>query len=294
MRRTSRHLLLVFAALVGAMPAGCATYCEDELCHETAWDLSMQNQTLAAENANADRHSQGLADYNAQAQRDADELRERNRALEEQLANLRSGQSDMEQRYKELLNNQWTPQPSPLPTQTTDRLNDLARRYPGSFEFDPATGISKFNTDILFETGKDEVRPDAQQMLHEFASILNDPEIYDYNVMIVGHTDDQRIARETTRARHPTNWHLSAHRAISVEQFLNSSGVADQRMGVAGYGPNQPLVPNDSPQSRELNRRVEIFVLAPDSVVAGRTASRSAAPSEGAGPNQVGQPYIEK
>lgn len=285
MRRIHRPLLVLLAAAVGGLLAGCAC-CEDDLCYETAWDLSMQNQQLATDNANTDRYSDELAG-------ETEGLRERNRALEQELANLRAGQSDMEQRYQELLNNQWTPQPSPLPDTTTNRLNELARRYPGSFEFDPATGISKFNTDILFETGKDEVRPDAQQMLNEFASILNDREVYDYNVMIVGHTDDQRIARQTTRARHPTNWHLSAHRAIAVQQFLNRSGIADQRMGVAGYGPYQPLVPNSSPDSRQLNRRVEIFVLAPDSVVAGRTASNPAvAPAEtGAG---VDQPYIDK
>jgi chemotaxis protein MotB len=288
MRRIHRPLLMLLAAALGAVSAGCASCCEDDLCYETAWDLSRQNQTLAADNANTDRHTDALADQ-------TESLRERNRALEDELANLRAGQGDMERRYQELLNNQWTPQPTPLPDATTSRLNELARRYPGSFEFDPATGISKFNTDILFETGKDEVRPDAQQMLHEFASILNDPEVYDYNVMIVGHTDDRRIARETTRAKHPTNWHLSAHRAISVEQFLNHSGITDQRRGVAGYGPNQPLVPNDSAQARQLNRRVEIFVLAPDSVVAGRTARNPAAPppapTGGAG---VAQPYIDK
>ena len=167
----------------------------------------------------------------------------------------------------------WDPN-NPLPSETSNRLADLARRYPESFEFDPATGISKLNSDILFSTGKDELRTEVRSLLGEFANIVNDREVYDYNIMIVGHTDDRPIARTSTRDKHPTNWHLSAHRAISVQDFLQDSGVRASRMGVAGYGEHQPVESNSTNGSRQRNRRVEIYVLAPDAAVAGRSMDR--------------------
>ncbi|MEE2739452.1 MAG: OmpA family protein, partial [Planctomycetota bacterium] len=74
-----------------------------------------------------------------------------------------------------------------------------------------------------------------------------------------------------------TNWHLSAHRAISVQDFLQDSGVRASRMGVAGYGEHQPVEANSTNGSRQRNRRVEIYVLAPDAAVAGRSLDRAQA-----------------
>jgi chemotaxis protein MotB len=61
---------------------------------------------------------------------------------------------------------------------------------------------------------------------------------------------------------------------VAVEQFLNKSGVAEQRMGVAGYGPYQPIAANRSDADRQKNRRVEIYVLSPDAAIAGRSDKR--------------------
>jgi hypothetical protein len=60
-------------------------------------------------------------------------------------------------------------------------------------------------------------------------------------------------------AQHPTNMHLSAHRAISVRDALVSDGVTANRMQVAGYGEFRPIVPNGANGAAQ-NRRVEIFL----------------------------------
>ena len=98
---------------------------------------------------------------------------------------------------------------------------------------------------------------------------MNDPDAGRLNILIVGHTDDKPIGKPGTREHHPTNGHLSTNRGHSVRLALQQAGILDARMGVAGYGPHQPLVANRDEDSRQLNRRVEIFVLAPDAVVAG-------------------------
>jgi chemotaxis protein MotB len=72
-----------------------------------------------------------------------------------------------------------------------------------------------------------------------------------------------------TKSHHPTNWHLSTNRADSVVLELSRCGVKESRMGAAGYSMYQPVVANKDDGSRRQNRRVEIYVLAPDAVVAG-------------------------
>ena len=86
---------------------------------------------------------------------------------------------------------------------------------------------------------------------------------------VVGHTDDKPISKPATRSKHPTNWHLSTNRANSVVTTLAGAGLKEGRMGAAGYSMFQPAVPNTDDKARQINRRVEIFVLAPDASVAG-------------------------
>src|SRR5690606_13117755 len=97
----------------------------------------------------------------------------------------------------------------------------LAAKYP-EFEFDPVAGVAKFNGSLLFATGSDALRPEAHRLLQDFSQIMNDAVARNFNVLVVGHTDDVRIAKEATRAKHPTNWDLSAHRATAVVRQLAS------------------------------------------------------------------------
>jgi chemotaxis protein MotB len=61
-------------------------------------------------------------------------------------------------------------------------------------------------------------------------------------------------------ARYPSNWELSAARAVTVARFFEDAGVAPQRLGAVGFGQYQPLEPNDSAVGRAKNRRVEVFL----------------------------------
>lgn len=146
-----------------------------------------------------------------------------------------------------------------LPREVSNALQDLARSEP-SLEFDPQTGTCKFSSDILFESGDDTVRAAAEEVLRKFAAIFTGVG-KDLNLRIEGHTDDRPIAKATTKAKHPTNWHLSAHRAISVLRVLFQAGVAEERMCAAGFGKWRPIADNGSPAGQAKNRRVEIYVV---------------------------------
>ncbi len=185
------------------------------------------------------------------------------------LDNLSGERGELQNRYIGLLRDVGGGD-SPLSGSATARFEELAARYP-DFDFDPLTGVSKFGPHVLFDSGKADLNPSAVPLLREFAEIMSSPEAQDLNILIVGHTDDERIAGARTRDKHPTNWHLSTNRANEVAVTLSAAGLAERRMGVAGYSKYQPVVRNRDDANRAMNRRVEIYVLAPEVKVAGAT-----------------------
>jgi len=204
-----------------------------------------------------------LAGQNRQLSRDNMTLKSNLDVSNQRLANLNNERTLLQQRYVNLLKQQ-----SPLSPEATRQLEALKKKYP-LFQFDPKNGVSRIGVDILFNSGSDVVnKKTAPEILGEFARIMNQGDAKHLNILVVGHTDDRRIARANTRSKHATNWHLSTNRANAVLMSLQKLGIESSRLGVAGYGPNQPLVPNSDDAARQKNRRVEIFVLHSDAVVA--------------------------
>jgi outer membrane protein OmpA-like peptidoglycan-associated protein len=103
---------------------------------------------------------------------------------------------------------------------------------------------------ILFETGKAALKTDAKVSLAKLAGILL--MIPNANIQVEGHTDS--TGTEETNAK------LSLARATSVLDFLEAQGVEKGRMSAKGVAAAQPVAPNDTPDGRAKNRRVEIVV----------------------------------
>lgn len=253
-----RVVLVCLMGLLAFSQVGCNLVPRQQLAmsqnrSRQLWD---QNKSLAMEREQLARtmtaENQRLMQQNGELQASRD-------ALQKRVDNLLAERGQLKTRMTGT---------SPLSDNTTRQFEDLARKYPG-FEFDPHTGVSKFSTDVVFESGMAEVRPQAHQMLQEFTRVLNTGDAKQLNILVVGHTDDTRVVKPTTLSKHPNNWYLSAHRAIAVQQLLNRFGLKDGRMGIGGYGPHQPLVPNRDSKARSQNRRVEIYVLAPNASMAG-------------------------
>ena len=99
-------------------------------------------------------------------------------------------------------------------------------------EYDAKRGAVKWKSDLLFALGSDIVRDSAKPSLQAFSKIAKSSAAAQFDVIVVGHTCNLRIAKESTRRLHPTNWHLSAHRAISVNSLLMGYGVPKTRTGV--------------------------------------------------------------
>ncbi|MBJ20777.1 MAG: hypothetical protein CL933_15325 [Deltaproteobacteria bacterium] len=108
--------------------------------------------------------------------------------------------------------------------------------------------------DVLFASGSSELDAIGREVLEKVAGKLK--ELNDF-IEVRGHTDDRPI-RGALAKRFPTNWDLAAARAARVVRLLEERGVPGARLAVMSLGSNDPIVPNDSPDNRAMNRRIEI------------------------------------
>jgi len=249
---------VLLAALVGG---GCQYFPPGRTAALETQNHSLVEQSKAhlAEMENLRVHGRRLEDSLRRAEEDLallDEELSHNRAL---LANY--------QRERDALAGV-AGRRSALPAGISRRLVELAERFP-SLEFDPETGVSKLDTDVLFDTADAAIRPEGEKLLKEFAGIFRQTDARDLKIMVVGHTDSRAIAKKPTRERYPDNWHLSTARALAVADFLRDRGLPEDRMGIAGFAEHQPIMSNASARQREKNRRVEIFVLGPETPIVG-------------------------
>lgn len=116
--------------------------------------------------------------------------------------------------------------------------------------------IVSISNRLLFDSGKAYLKsdPEAVRTLHQIAVALASIDNY---VVVDGHTDNVPIFT----SEFPSNWELSAARAVSVVKFLIKNGVPPTRLGAAGYAQYRPLVPNTTTENRQRNRRVDIVIL---------------------------------
>ena len=148
-----------------------------------------------------------------------------------------------------------------LPVELSTKLEDFAKQH-DMVTYDSSRGIIRFRSDLLFEKGSDKVAAPSAEAVRSLCGILNSEEAKKFDIIIAGHTDDIPIAKPETRAKHPTNWHLSAHRAISVLDVMSSNKIDSKRLSVRGFGEYRPVAPNEpSRRGNPQNRRVEIYIV---------------------------------
>lgn len=149
-----------------------------------------------------------------------------------------------------------------------EALTDVRARLDGRLAPQVAAGVVNLSMDPRglvvsmqeagsFATGSADLSEGARTILNEIGGTLLD---IDNFVRVEGHTDDVPI--ETARFR--SNWDLSTSRATAVVRFLSEQvALPATRLSASGYGEFRPLVPNDGPENRALNRRVDLIILNP-------------------------------
>ena len=109
-----------------------------------------------------------------------------------------------------------------------------------------------FQSGILFDVDKSDIRPDAQVELTKLAEIL--VKYDDTDILLEGHTDSS--------GADDYNLALSERRSAAVKAFLVTHGVTGIRMTTMGYGESQPVADNETVDGRQANRRVEVAIMA--------------------------------
>lgn len=113
----------------------------------------------------------------------------------------------------------------------------------------------RFPEEIAFPPASDQISDEIIPIIERLSRSLADTP---GTIMISGHTDDRPI----NSARYQSNWKLSTDRAVSVIQLFEEIGnIESSRLTAVGYSDTRPIAPNDTPENRARNRRVEISIV---------------------------------
>jgi chemotaxis protein MotB len=163
----------------------------------------------------------------------------------EQAANAPSGNSEEEQE-----------------TQQLDQLKQQLEKYIADNQLqdvvslqDTERGIEVTLKDIiLFDLGQSVLKEGSYRTLDTLVGLIT---AVPNQISIEGHTDNVPISTSA----YPSNWELSSARAVSVLHYFSARGIPQERMQFTGFGEYEPLNPNDTPENRQGNRRVNIVIL---------------------------------
>ncbi|MGB9080642.1 MAG: DUF6744 family protein [Desulfuromonadaceae bacterium] len=114
---------------------------------------------------------------------------------------------------------------------------------------------------ILFDSGRADVKPEGLEIIDKMVETLK--KVGDKAIRIEGHTDTVQITGGLART-FPTNWELSAARAINVTKFLQQQGIDPRNLSAAAFAEYKPVADNGTKEGRAKNRRIEITLVAKD------------------------------
>jgi len=278
MSRKAVHVLVIAAAGSAMGLGGCASSREADDLYAANRALEERNLMMQQELQAKDNTIGLLRARMGEADDTVAQVRDRNGSLQGELRRL-------EERYRDLTGRLDRVSLGVVDPATERALQNLAAANPNLFSFDAERGMLRFQSDVTFAPGSDQVSPAATTALQQIAGVLGQSSS-GYDLRIVGHTDNVKPSRPETLRKHPTNTHLSAHRAISVRNVLASAGVSSARMEVAGWGEYRPSVANRSGQGTAANRRVEIFMVPSSSAAVSDPAPAPATTTPEASPRQ--------
>src|SRR4051812_7102353 len=254
-----------------------------------AEQLAKSQSDASSARAEADSYKNQLALLNQNGgslQGLVNNLTQQNSALQAQL-------DEINKKYAEALGRTAT---RALPEPLSNELQKFANENPDLVDFDAVHGIVKFKSDVTFASGSADVTPKAKEAITRFSQILNSPAVIGYELLVAGHTDNQRVQNpETIKHGHLDNWYLSAHRAITVAAELRNHNINPQRLGCVGYADQRPVAANTTSNGQQQNRRVEVLIL-PTTVRSGAVVSNEG-PAKGAkksAPNKDSSVQIDR
>jgi len=140
------------------------------------------------------------------------------------------------------------------PHQALLRLRQKLEPYGLEMRIEPRGLVISLQQAILFSSGEDRIRPQGLPVIAQIADVLRD---VPNEVTLIGHADAVPIHNH----HFLNNWDLAAARSLRMLELLSQRyGIRESRLSIASYGTYHPAGPNDTPEGRAHNRRVEIVI----------------------------------
>lgn len=252
MKSVLKTMMAVSLASLPFLNVGCVQQDRYDQLNLTNNTLKQQIKSIEAERDSARGNVDAMRQSLVAARENAERLQIKINALARETEGL---EGEIDKVYTRFDNTQ----SGGIPIRVLIALENLAASYSDIMTFNKNQGMIRFASDLTFDLGSVTLKPSAAATLASVADILNTNEASGLEVQVVGHTDNVPIGRPQTIVKHPTNMHLSVHRAISVRSALMSAGIDPARIQAAGYGETRPIVTNSKKGAAE-NRRVELFL----------------------------------
>jgi chemotaxis protein MotB len=205
---------------------------------------ALQQQKEAAEN-----QKKALEQDNAALNQQIASLEQKNKAaqgqvgsLEQEKASLLAASQQRQKQYDDLVQGL---------SKEVEKGQLQVRQYKNMLAVDLAEKI-------FFDSGRATLKKEGKEVLKKVADALKGYE--NKIIRVVGHTDNVPVAK-SLQATFPSNWDLSVARATNVVRFLQEAGIPPERMVTSGRGEYDPVAPNDTPEGRQKNRRIEIMLI---------------------------------
>ena len=244
-RRPARPVITVLLGAVLALSVGCVSSGKYESLQQERDALAGRNQALQGEVSAANQKGQSLEQEKSALASEKAALEERLAQLQEQEKTLGSQLQQHEEEAKQL-------------KATYDGLLGSLKKEleNGQIQVQQLRDGLSVNVaqEILFASGSAALDKSGSEVLQRVAEQLKQT---NYQIVVTGHTDNKPIGPGLVN-RYPTNWELAGARAASVVRLFGESGLATTRLLAASLGETRPVAPNDTPDGRSKNRRIEI------------------------------------
>lgn len=255
LHRTGRPVLVPVAALLGAgllLSNGCVSSGKYRTLEQERDALAGKNQTLQANVDAANKRGDDLTQEKAALASEKSALASEKATLEQRLAELDAQQktlgSQLQQREEEAAR---------LKTTYDGLLTNLKKELEaGQIQVQQMRDGLSVNVaqEILFASGSAALDKQGREVLQRVSDQLKQT---NYQIIVTGHTDNKPIGKGL-EARYPTNWELSGARAASVVRLFAETGIPAARLAAVGMADTRSVAPNDTPEGRAKNRRIEI------------------------------------
>lgn len=211
--------------------------------------LQQQKAALEQQRSELEKQSAELAQQKSRLEQQSDELERQNIATQQQVGSLQQQKAALlaasqqrQQQYDALVQGL---------SKEVEQGQLQVRQYQNMLAVDLAE-------QIFFDSGRAALKAGGKDVLKKVGEALKG---YENKVIrVVGHTDNVPLAK-SLQSTFPTNWELSVARATNVVRFLQEVGIPPQRMVASGRGEYDPVAPNDTPEGRQKNRRIEIMLI---------------------------------